>query len=66
MDIIKATYEQALAEGDANVYFIQGDDFYTDDYPDLNTVDSVHPNDLGMYYIAKTVYPLLKQVLDAN
>lgn len=64
--IIKATYERALAEGDTNVYFIQGDDFFADDYPDLNTVDSVHPNDLGMYNTAKTIYPLLKQVLDAN
>ncbi len=64
--IIKDTYERALAEGDNNVYFIQGDDFFADDYPDLNSVDTVHPNDLGMYYTAKAVYPLLKQVLDAN
>lgn len=66
IDIIKATYDKAVADGDTNVYFISGDDFFNDDYPDLYTVDSVHPNDLGMYYIAKTVYPLLKQVLEAN
>ncbi len=64
--IIKDTYERALAEGDENVYFIQGDDFFTDDYADWNTVDSVHPDDLGMYNTAKTIYPLLKKVLDAN
>lgn len=66
ISIIRDTYERALAEGDQNVYFISGDEFFDDDYADWNTVDSVHPDDLGMYYTAKTIYPLLKKVLDAK
>ena len=64
IEIIKDTYNKAVASGDANVYFVCGDDFFPKDYPDLYMVDGTHPNDLGMYYIAKAIYPVLKSALD--
>lgn len=66
VQIIMDTYNKAVSEGDKNVYFINGDDFFPNDYPDLYTVDTVHPNDLGMYYMAKTIYPVLKSALDGE
>lgn len=62
LDIIKKTYTDALADGDRNVYFIDG--------PTLmklakneGTVDGCHPNDLGFYSMAKTLIPLLRTLL---
>ncbi len=63
--VIMATYQMALDAGDTNVYFINGDDFYPFAVPDLATVDQVHPNDIGHYYMALAVYEVLKPVLDA-
>ena len=66
VQIIQDTYDKAVAEGDANVYFVKGEDFFPDDYPDLYMVDGTHPNDLGMYYMAKTIYPVLKDALSKS
>lgn len=62
LEIIRKTYEDALAAGDQNVYFIDG--------PTLmkyakneGTVDNCHPNDLGFYSMAKVLTPLLRKLL---
>ena len=62
MEIVKATYDAAMAEGDRNVYFMDG--------PTLmkyakneGTVDNCHPNDLGFYSMAKTLVKSLKPIL---
>lgn len=62
--IIKATYENAVANGDKNVYFIDGKDFFGTEDREACTVDCCHPNDLGFYRMAKTVYPVLKEILE--
>ena len=53
IEIIKATYENAKANGDENVYFIDGKEFFesNNDF----TVDGVHPTDLGFYFMAKRI-----------
>ncbi len=61
--IVKATYIKAIQEGDRNVYFIDGRRFFGKDYNEC-TVDGCHPNDLGFYKMAKTFYPILKNLLD--
>ena len=66
LQVIRDTYDRAVAAGDKNIYLVKGEDFFPDDYPDLYMVDTVHPNDLGMYYMAKTIYPVLKAALDAK
>ena len=60
--IIRRTYENALAKGDQNVYFIDG--------PTLmqyakneGTVDGCHPTDYGFYSMAETLLSLLKTIL---
>ena len=62
-DIIKTTYKKAVAEGDKNVYFIDGADVYPKEYRGACLVDGTHPNDLGMYFVANAIYPVLKDAL---
>lgn len=60
--IIRSTYETAVANGDKNVYFIDGGEIYGDK-ADLATVDYVHPNDLGFYLMAEKIGGVVESVL---
>lgn len=62
-DIIKATYDNAVAKGDNNVYFIDGMDFFEGMQKDLPTVDLCHPTDLGFYIMAKKLHSVIKDIL---
>ena len=60
--IVRRTYENAIAAGDRNVYFLSG--------PELmalcgneGTVDGVHPTDFGFYSMAKAIGDVLEKVL---
>ncbi len=65
--LIKANYKRAKAEGDKNVYFIDGSKIYPDDIVlrDECSMEGCHPNDLGYYLMANTfgeiISPLLKK-----
>ncbi len=63
--VVYSTYLKAMEEGDKNVAFIDGETMFEGDDRDACTVDGCHPNDLGFYRMAKTVYPVLKQLLKA-
>lgn len=64
-EVIRKTYENAIARGDKNVYFIDGESFWADlDDPCTCTVDGCHPTDLGFFFMAKGIEPVLKQALD--
>ena len=52
-DIDPAKAEKARANGDRNVYFIDGKDLLKGRDREDNTVDGVHPNDLGFYRMAQ-------------
>lgn len=54
-EIIKTTYENAIANGDKNVRFINGATLFEGDMRDSCTVDGCHPNDLGFYRMAKVI-----------
>lgn len=58
-EIIKRTYNNALAAGDKNVYFIDGNAMFPPDMREYCSVDGSHPNDLGFMYMAKAVEPYL-------
>ena len=61
-EIIKRTYDNAIARGDKNVYLIDGPTlmaFCKDD----GTVDTTHPTDLGFFSMAKALIPILKKIL---
>ena len=62
-DIVKATYDKAIAAGDKNVYFIDGLSFFDKVPRKYATVDQIHPNDLGMYIMFQRILPVLRQAL---
>ena len=59
---VRNTYEKAIAAGDKNVYFINGDELMK--YARYEgTVDISHPTDLGFASMAKAFGDLLEKVL---
>lgn len=62
-DIIRATYEHAVAAGDKRVWFIDGATYYGDADRDACSADTCHPNDLGMYRMAQTIRPVMEEIL---
>lgn len=57
--VIKKTYDNAVANGDKNVYLIDGGTFFTETVFNDATVDNCHPTDLGFYLMAKKIEPIL-------
>jgi hypothetical protein len=62
-EVVRATYEAAIAAGDNNVYFIDGETFYGDTDRNLCASDDCHPNDLGFYRMASVIRPVLEKML---
>jgi hypothetical protein len=58
-DIIHKTYDYALANGDRNVYYIEGKTIFAGDYYHNCTKDGCHPNDLGFYRMATVIGPVV-------
>ena len=65
-DIVKTTYYAAVAAGDKNVYFIDGETFYGETDRNLCSFDNCHPNDLGFFRMASVIRPILKEMLDST
>ncbi|MBO5286703.1 MAG: hypothetical protein J6B34_01115 [Clostridia bacterium] len=63
--IVKRTYDNAIAKGDKNVYFIDGEDYFKD-FPDsdLCFIDTIHPTDLGFCQMAQTIEPVIREILE--
>lgn len=57
--VIKKTYDNAVANGDKNVYLIDGGTFFKETVFNDATVDNCHPTDLGFYLMAKKIEPIL-------
>lgn len=57
--VIYNTYLKAKAEGDEDVWFIDGETLFGEDEWHLCTVDNCHPNDLGFYRMAEKVQDVL-------
>lgn len=62
-DIVRTTYENAVASGDQRVWFLDGHTFFEGPDRSFCTVDRCHPTDLGFYRMAQKVYPVLCQML---
>jgi len=60
-NIVKATYENALAAGDKNVYFIDGPTLMAIAKDD-GTVDRSHPTDFGFYSMAVAVGDVIGKI----
>lgn len=61
--IVRATYEAAIANGDENVYFIDGPALMSEVLDD-GTVDTVHPTDAGFRSMANAIAPVIRRVLN--
>ena len=51
------------AEGDENVYFVDGKTLLGEEDVEAGFTDLLHPNDLGYYRIAKSLQPLFTEIL---
>ena len=60
--IVTKTYENAIASGDKNVYFIPGPAMMAD-VKNEGLVDGVHPNDAGFVAMARAMLPVLRKML---
>lgn len=47
---------------DHNLYFMNGRDLFPEQYEEF-TVDVIHPTDLGFYYMANNLTPVIKNIL---
>ena len=65
-EAILETYNNALAAGDKNVYFIDGEKFFPKDFPGCYTTDIVHPNDAGFIRMANIIETFIKHILEKN
>ena len=61
--IIRETYEHAVAAGDRNVYFIDGEKLFGSTHRSWCTVDTCHPNDLGFFRMFEHTLPVLEEAL---
>ncbi len=62
LDIIRATYQNALGNGDTNVYMLDGEELMRMAGDD-GTVDGCHPTDLGFASMAQAVGDVLEKIL---
>lgn len=60
LSVIRRTYENALARGDKNVYFVDGDAL-TAVCGNEGTVDNCHPTDLGFFSMAQALIGLIER-----
>ena len=63
-EVIKKTYHNAIANGDQNVYFIDGQSFFNGDVAYI--ADKVHPTDEGQAAMADTIGNVLQGIIDGN
>ena len=64
--IVMQTYQKAVAEGDPNVYFVDGASIFAGDESDGCTVDGCHPTDLGFYRFYRALLPIFERIYAAK
>ncbi len=62
--IVFETYCKALAEGDRNVYFVDGSKMFPEDCREDCTTDGCHPNDLGYHFMANAFGEVIGELLE--
>ncbi|MBQ9510251.1 MAG: hypothetical protein IJR55_00905 [Clostridia bacterium] len=61
--IIIETFERAKAEGDGNVWFVDGSKMYPEELREACSADGCHPNDVGFLFMANAFTAALKEAL---
>ena len=62
-EVMMNTYNNAIAEGDKNVYYIDGSTLFAPETRDIATVDNTHPTDVGFFEMSKVIGKKLKEIL---
>ena len=62
-EIIRSTYQKAVALGDKHVEYIPAYDLLGETDRDSCMVDCSHPGDLGAYRMAEALYPVVQKIL---
>lgn len=60
---VEESYHRAIAEGDKNVYLLDGRSYFPEEMRDLCCVDYIHPGDLGMFYMAKAMIEAIEKII---
>ena len=63
IDVMLETYNNAVAAGDKNVYYIKGTDLLDDSIAEAALIENTHPNDCGFASMARVMGNKLKEVL---
>ncbi len=63
-DVIKESYEKAKANGDKNVYFIDGHTLFDGEFYESCTSDGCHPNDIGFMRMADKIGSVIAEVMN--
>ena len=64
-DIVRTTYERAIADGDDRIAFVDGTQMFPAEAAQECMVDIYHPNDLGMHYMAKAFVSTMQKLLNS-
>ena len=62
--VIIESYNKAIASGDKNVYFIDGESLFEGEFYESCTSDGCHPNDLGFYRMAQKIGAVVEEVFN--
>jgi len=62
-DVVIASYKKALANGDKNVYFIDGETLLQGEYMESCTVEGTHPTDVGFMRMANVIGTKINEIL---
>ena len=61
--IIEESYKRGIAEGDKNLYFVDGRHIFDDDLRNESTQDGCHPNDVGYLAMAKAFGDIIEKII---
>ena len=65
-EVVYESFCRARANGDKNVYYIDGASIFRGPYQNMCTVDSCHPNDLGFALMADAITAELERAFTQN
>lgn len=63
-NVVAESYERAIALGDKNVYFADGQKYFADIFADGGTVDGCHPTDHGFRIMAKVFGDIMEDIFN--
>ena len=62
-EALRRVYEHFIAAGDQNIYYLGAENLLGENIDNDSTVDSSHPNDLGMYRMTDSIERAIRPIL---